>query len=243
MKIFINKSILFLLLMPLLFGCKGDLETEGISRITYFPDFEMEGDALIIISPGESFTDPGIKAFENGVELSVSSSVTGRFSGYKGGAVGTEPDEYIITYEAVNADGFPGMASRTVIAVNTGDFAPSIEGIYSATTTRSTGESYSGIRVLIWNTGGNTYEISHGIGGFYGGGRNYGDGYLARGGTITINDIGAGDFSFGQMQFPIWGNTVDITDMTIDVATRTISYSTLADFGGVWDVVLTQVQP
>ena len=241
-KTYFNIILLGLTSMVLL-ACKGELETEGISRITYFPEFVLEGDELMVISPGDPFTEPGVKALENGVELQVESVVTGRFTGYKGSAIGTASDEYTVTYSAVNQDGFPGSATRTILAVNTGDFAPSIEGIYSSTTIRTTGEAYEGIRVLIWKTGPDTYEISQGIGGFYGQGRNYGDGYIARGATVAINDLGANDFTFGQMQFPVWGNTVDITEMTIDVAARTISYHVVADFGGQWDIVLTQVQP
>lgn len=232
-----------LLVVFILSGCERDLETEGVYRVTYFPTFEVvDGDQVVVSAPGDSFTDPGASASEDGVELEVTTRVSGRYTGYSGDAIGAAIDEYTFTYSAINGDGYPGTANRTVAVSNTGDFAPSIEGMYSAHVTRSTGVEYDGHLVMIWETSTpGTYEISGLIGNYYADGTGYGDGYLCRGGTVTVNDIATNDFDFGQGQFPIWLNTVDITDMTVDVATRTITYNTLADFGGQWNIVLTQL--
>lgn len=232
-----------LLVLFVLAGCEKDLETEGSYRVTYFPSFEVEdGDEVAITPPGAGFTDPGVTAEEDGVQLEITTTVTGRYTGFSGSEVGTDLDEYTYTYSAVNGDGFPGTATRTVAVTNTGDFAPSLEGMYSALVTRSTGVQYDGHLVMIWETATpGTYEITGLIGNYYADGSGYGDGYLCRGGTVTVNDIATNDFDFGQGQFPIWGNTIDITDMTVDVATHTITYNTLADFGGEWNVVLTQL--
>ena len=241
----INVSALIVALSIALFSCNEEGDSVGISTKTFFPSFELTGGDLLVVPEGSAFTDPGVLATENGQELAVTSEVVGRFTGFSGSnTIGADPDQYIFTYSAINGEGHSGTDVRNVVRINTGDFASSIEGAYSASTTRSTGEAFANILVLIWETAPGVYEITHGLGGFYGdaGGRNFGDDFLLRGLGVTVNDISTNDFTFSQGQFPTWGNVADIQSMTVDVATRTITYNIRADFGGVWDVVLTQMR-
>ncbi|MGL1886048.1 MAG: DUF5012 domain-containing protein [Reichenbachiella sp.] len=233
--------IVILAVLTIFTGCDGDKETEGVSRITYFPSFESEGEFYVEIGVGDPYTDVPVMATEDGQELEVTTSNwVGRYTGYSGATVGTVMDEYVATYTAVNGDGFPGSTTRTVAVVESGDMTTSIAGRYSTTTTRTTGESYSDVEIWISELSPNVYGISCLVGGFYGFGRAYGDGYLCAGGTITVVDLATNDFTFGQGQFPAWGNTVDIQTMTVDAATRTITINSLADFGGIWDFVMVQ---
>ena len=75
-------------------ACEGDLETEGVSRTTYFPTFELEGDNFMYVATG-GYTEPGVSATEDGQELDVVTSVRGRHTGYSGAVIGSTIDEYI----------------------------------------------------------------------------------------------------------------------------------------------------
>ncbi len=86
-------------------SCERDLETEGISRITNFAEFQMAGDQFMSLVVGSTFTDPGVKATEGGNEIPVTAS----------GTVNTAtPGLYQITYSATNSDDFSASTSRTV---------------------------------------------------------------------------------------------------------------------------------
>ena len=41
---------------------------------------------------------------------------------------------------------------------------------------------------------------------------------------------------------PTWGYTVEMSNFTVDAASKTITFTGTASFGGVFDVTLTQIQ-
>ncbi len=226
-----------------LVSCNSDLETEGLSRITYFPEFLLEGEDFYLIDEGAPFTEPGIKVLEQGSEIPFTSTYRGRYSGYSGSTIGTDPDQYNLTYDAVNKDGFAASASRTIIAVNTGDLLTSLEGAYSSNPVRINGVSYDPSVVMIWKTAPNVYEISCSVGGFYADGRGDGDASLSKGGTITVNNLATNDFTFTPGFIDNFGLEVGITSMTVDAATKTITFVSEGDFAnGKWNVTMTQLQ-
>jgi Domain of unknown function (DUF5011) len=106
-----KKIISFFLLTAVLFtSCKKDEinNTEdkvGISRVTRFPSFTINGDQYISIVQGNSYTDLGATAKEGETDLQVQAQ----------GQVNTnEVGVYDIVYSAVNKDGFAGSVTRTV---------------------------------------------------------------------------------------------------------------------------------
>jgi hypothetical protein len=227
-----------------LVGCNNDLETEGISRITYFPEFIVEGEDFYLIDEGDPFSDPGIAVLEQGAAIPFTATYVGRYTGYSGTTIGTDPDQYLLTYNAVNQDGFSASASRTIAAVNTGDLVNSIEGAYLSNAVRINGVSYAPVVVLIWEVAPNVYEISCSAGGFYADGRGDGDLSLASGGTITVNNLAANDFTFTPGYIPNFDSEVGITSMTVDPVTKTITFVSTGDFAnGTWNVTMTQIQP
>jgi hypothetical protein len=227
-----------------LMGCNLDLESEGISRITYFPEFVMEGEDFYIIDEGEPFVDPGIEVLEQGTPIPFTSTFRGRYSGYSGSTIGTDADQYNLTYDAVNKDGFAASESRTIVSVTTGNLVNSIEGLYSSDPVRINGVSYDPSLVMIWKVAPNVYEISCSVGGFYADGRGDGDASLSRGGTITINNIATNDFTFTTGYIENFDSDVGITSMTVDAATKTITFVSEGAFAnGLWNVTMTQVQP
>ena len=222
-------------------SCTKEKDTADLSRTTFFADFTLEGDGTIFLPCGTAYTEPGVKAEENGTAVEVTTTMaSGLYFGEAG--VGEDvADIYAISYSAINSDGFPGTASRTVIVSCNGDLGNNeIEGLYTATIVRVTGETHSNLEyVIIHKTGDNEYKLSSAIGGFYENGRGFGPGYAAEGANISFDGT---SFAATTATFPLWGNIIDIMGLTLDAASKTISYHATGDFGSAeFDVVLTQV--
>jgi len=228
-------------------SCKKDLTSEGVSKVTHYPNFTVSGDAEVYVQLGSSYTDPGAVALAGTANLPVTTVVTGVYSSYSGSTVdATKANKYNVTYSAVNSDGFAGNAYRTVYVYKTGDLVNSIEGLYTSTVVRSgvVSAQYANMEfVMIWKTGANTYAISDGIGGYYDIGRGYGPKYMATGGTITANDIAANDFSFGTgCEVGSFGGSVTFSSLTVNAATKTLTLKSAWDAGYSFVITLKQVQ-
>lgn len=228
------KKITYIFLFTLVAAftsCKKELDSEGVSRITYYPNFEMTGNAVVFQSLGTTFTDPGIKALAGSQTLPVTTSVTGTYTSYSGNTVNTNvADKYNITYSAKNSDGFSGSDTRTVYVAKTGDFVNSIEGLYTSTVVRNgvVSPQYTNLKyVFVWKSGTNAYTLSDGIGGYYDIGRNYGPAFNAPGATVTANNISANDFTIGpKFQVGTFGGDATMTSFSIDAGSKTITFNT-----------------
>jgi hypothetical protein len=223
---------------------------EDLSKITFFPEFTMEGEAEIIHPLGEPYEDGAVTATEAGNSLEVDMVVTGVWKGYSGSTVDVnEYDKYEIIYSATNAEGFEGNVIRTVfVAPPTGDLVSSLEGVYLSQVQRTPAfavlPQYSDMKyIYIWKTGDNTFELSCALGAYYFIGRDYGLDFAFQGAVITANDIPANDFSISQATSPGFGNVADITDFIVDPVNRVISFTSTADFAnGIFHIQLEQVQ-
>jgi hypothetical protein len=134
-----------LLFTLLLFNCERDLETEGLSRITYYPDFVMAGEANVITWVGAGYSDPGATASEAGQDLPVTVTVTGSpyiVPGntqpaqvtYTNAFDGNVPGIYLFRYSAINSDGFPGSVTRRVFVLDKQpDPSVDLSGTYPST--------------------------------------------------------------------------------------------------------------
>ena len=227
------KSVLYLICAVMVAtSCQDADDIAPLSRVTYFPDFILEGEAQYDIACGESFTLPGARVEEEGTEISFETEISGLFFNKTDGTkINMEvPDIYTVQYSAINKDGFPGSANR-IVDINpcNGDFVSSIEGEYISTVIRggSFDPRYENLGpIYIADFGDGTFGISNAIGGYYDYGRGFGSGYTAYGAVIRANDIANNDFAAETIAvFPIWGNTVEITDFKVDPSTKTITYS------------------
>jgi hypothetical protein len=213
-------------------SCEGDKVTEGISEITFFPDFDYKGETTVLSKCGAPFADPGVTATEQGSSIPVTTKVTTLISGGSLTSVPGTADRYTITYTAVNKDGYDATATRTVWQVCNGDLKTSIEGLYTSTVVRSgaTGPQYTNMEyVLIRKKPGteNTYQISDAIGGWYQLGRALGDAYLAPGLEITANSIPKNDFKFGgNPQVLTFGGAITPKSLTVNPDTKTLVLTT-----------------
>jgi len=241
------KNILLLSLIIGFISCEKDLDSEGVSKITYFPEFEYQGDEEIFVAQGSSYTDPGVKAFENGKEITVSTTVKGIFRGYSGTTVNVNTaDKYIVTYKAVNSDGFDATVERTVWVYKNDDFTSGLEGIYTARVKRTPSQGAVPATkdlnyIYIWKNTNGTYQLSDGIGGYYDIGRAYGEAYRAAGATFSY-DFATSTFTAGpSFGVGAFGGVATITSFSIDPATRKITFTTDWDAGYQFTVTLTQV--
>lgn len=226
-----------LFMFALTFSCDRVVNTAEPSSITYLPLMELQGDSYVFVACGEAYTDAGVMVTEGGNPISYDTDITGS---YFGGTSVDGADYYVVSYSAVNVDGIPGSAFREVVVepCNSGA-ADDIAGLYTSDVLRDNGEGYTVSDIYIVKTGDNTYALSDLVGGFYDLGRGYGSGYSCQGAIITVNDITTNDITVSQGQFPIWGNTVDVTSIVVN-ADGTITIDVLADFGGVWTMTLTR---
>jgi len=240
-----KKFLIYMTVAAGLVACNNDLETEGLSRTTYFPEFVMEGSDLIITDDAAGYSEPGIEVLEQGAPIDFTTTYTGRYTGFSGTTLGTDDDEYTVTYNAVNRDGFAASATRTVVITSTGDFETSIEGLYLAETTRISGEAYDNLLVMVTEVSPGVFMITDALGGFYSDGRALGDDYLVLGLEVTVNDLATNDFTYTADVERADGIAMEVSDLAIDPATKTISFHTAAPSlaSGDWDITLTQIQP
>lgn len=99
-------SLALVLLSIAFVSCEKD--TEGISKMTAFPQFQMEGKAFMNVKQQSSgsFEDPGVKAFVGTQEYPV--KISGQVDVTKSGL-------YQLIYESVSTEGFPTQTSRKIL--------------------------------------------------------------------------------------------------------------------------------
>lgn len=107
-------KLLFLVSIIFLAGCEktetfNNTDTQvGHSRVTFFVDLQLKGNAIMSIVSGSAFTDPGVIAKENGQDVPVTTSGTVNTS---------QAGSYTINYSATNKDGFTKSVSRQVFVL------------------------------------------------------------------------------------------------------------------------------
>ena len=215
-----KKSIIFIAVLALLTlgftAC--EKESEGKTRITYYAEIILKGDATMVVEKGSEFKDPGFTATMKGEDVTeqvkVASDVDTSTSGV-----------YSVNYSIANEDGFVASATRTVIVMNLSD---PVEGFW--TVTPESYRDYNGkvvaygksFEILIIGEGDGIYAVDDLLAGWYCQRAGYGEDYamqakiaIAADGTITLED------SF----VPGWGDKADyLKDGKFDADTKTITY-------------------
>ena len=191
--------------IAMIFNSCTDDSTEGLTRITYYPELTLEGDKTLYLDKGASFTDPGYTAILNGEDVSDQVEISTNLNTNKSGI-------YTISYSIVNADGFSSSASRKIIVTDPND---AIEGIYY--TDPESYRLYNGAQVaygnsftiLILNNGDGTYSVDDLLGGWYCQRAGYGSDYAMQG-IISVSADGSIEMLASYV--PGWGDTA--TGMT-----------------------------
>ena len=104
----IFKTLTLFLAIVLLSGCH-KITTDGVTFITYYPQFDMKGEPFMFILMGSSYVEPGVIATEGDAELSLDT---------KGSVNTSVRGVYTLQYSATNKDGFQGTVERMVAVVS-----------------------------------------------------------------------------------------------------------------------------
>ena len=184
------KKIIFSIMMtlPVLFLGSCEKESEGLTRITYYPVLTLDGDETVIVNIGGSYVEPGYSASLNGEDVTSQVKVDDDIDPTTSGV-------YSVDYSITNSDGFSSTASRTIIVLDATD---PVEGIYAVD--KKSYRDYNGKKVeygkeyefLVFNRGA-YYEFNDLFAGWYEQRAGYGSNYamtakvtLADDGTMTL---------------------------------------------------------
>ncbi|MCR5131585.1 MAG: DUF5012 domain-containing protein [Prevotella sp.] len=218
-----KKNIFYTILLALgvitLASC--DKDTEGLSRITYYPVLELAGDTYMVIDKGSTFTDPGYTATLDGEDVSDQVVVTSNVNTSQSGV-------YTVTYSIVNSDGIAANSSRTVVVLDPND---AVEGFYL--TSADSYRLYNGAQVaygrsfeiLIIGNGDGTYSVDDLLGGWYCQRAGYGTNY-AMSGVIAVADDGT--VSLVDSYIPGWGDGLMGLSGTFNADSK--SFSIMAEY-------------
>lgn len=89
-------------------SCDSD-STGGVSSVTSYPNMELNGESLIVLTQGQPYTEAGATSEASGSSLSVN---------IEGTVENNKPGVYKLKYSSVNSDGFPATLTRTVIILS-----------------------------------------------------------------------------------------------------------------------------
>jgi hypothetical protein len=212
-----KKNIFFAMMLALvsfvLTSC-GDLESEGLSRFTYYPVLELQGGDYMVVDKGSTFQDPGFTATLNGEDVSSQVAVSSNVNTAKSGV-------YSVVYSIKNSDGITANAKRTVVVL---DPNSAVEGFYltqadSYRLRQGAQVAYGKeFEILIIDNGDGSYDVDDMLGGWYCQRAGYGTNYAMQA-TITIADDGTVDCVYNYV--PGWGDGLDDFEGTFDAATST----------------------
>ena len=206
-------------------------ESEGLTRITYYPVLELEGETTMLVDKGSNFTEPGYTATLNGEDVSADVKVESNVNTSKSGI-------YSVVYSIVNSDGFSSVAKRTVIVF---DFEDPVEGIY--TVDPSSYRLYNGaqlafgraFQIYVLANGDGTYLVDDILGGWYCQRAGYGTAYAMQA-TISIS---GGSVNLINSYIPGWGDSlVDWADGSF--ADGTLSYTAVYVSGMEFHITMSK---
>ena len=211
-------------------ACSDDHLTD--SRLTYYVNLELQGDEMMLVPIGTTFTDPGVKAtlagedFTSNVVVSGADEVDVNTIGF-----------YDITYSGMNADGFLASVSRTVVVYDP-SVTTSIAGTYSTdmaeTKYGAAKNPFSAYAAYYGNTSQcvgivfteyvpGIFSVNDLFGGWYNQIRGYGANYNMTG-YVCLNADNT--ISLLSSYIKGWGDSLDYLENGVyDPATGRISYS------------------
>lgn len=230
-----------------LIGCEEVTNSAEKSAVTYLPVLTVNGEEEIELACNATgYTDAGAEASEGGSPIEVVTTVTGQYFGgsivdvpggvweYADNTVVNTPDLYTIDYSAVNKDGIPAAAFRHITwPVCNESLTTSLAGMYTSSIVRTldpsggAAGSYSNLGpILIKNIGGNKFQLSDALGGWYDLGRKFGYTGSAPGMTVTVNDMATNSFTYGAPVLDqTFGELVAVSGLTVDAGTGTVSWT------------------
>jgi len=184
-KQYMKKIFLYSLMLGMsvfsLTSCNDDKDDLTDSRLTYYVNLEMQGDAFVQVPIGSTYNDAGCTATMNGADATSRIVVSG-LDEIDVNTAGLYP----VTYSAINDDGFPASVSRTVAVCD-----PSITTDLSGSWTTAEGTQrvyggetvtpFAGFTVNISQAAPGIFAVSDFFGGYYDQRAGYGASYACKG--------------------------------------------------------------
>lgn len=206
-----------------------DPESEGMSRITYYPTIELKGESTVFVIKGSSASwadsDPGYTSMMGSEDVTDQVNVNSNVDMNTGGV-------YTVTYTTVkNPDGFSSSVSRTVYVW---DPSNGIDGYYTNQPTSyrvyNGNEVLSGgeYPILVIKMSGEKVYVDDFFGGWYSQRAGYGDRYKM-GGVMTL--AADGSLSLVSSLVPGWGDGLDDLSGTYDAASNTFNVTAVYNGG------------
>ena len=217
-------------------SCNDDNDELTDSRLTYYVNLEMQGDAFVQVPIGTSYTDAGCKATMNGQDA-TSRIVTSGLNAIDVNTAGL----YTVTYSAVNDDGFPASVSRTVAVCD-----PSITTDIAGTWTTQSGTQriyatgtvtpFPDYSIKITKAAPGIFYVSDLFAGYYDQRAGYGGSYACKGYLQLLADNTLVCLSNGVAG---WGDSLDEGTFSgsYDPATETLTWQ--EDYAGSMTFYIT----
>lgn len=156
-----------LILISVLFFFACEKETEGISRVTFYTDLQLEGSAEMSVKQGETYVEPGYIAIENDEDVTDKVQVNG--------TVNTSiPGAYSLSYVATNLDGFTKTVNRLVIVVPADASNIDVTGTYKG---QRVGRGEAADACVISSLSNGVFKATDFFGGYYNLVAGYGSAY------------------------------------------------------------------
>jgi hypothetical protein len=195
-------------------SCSND-EQHTDTRVTNYINLTINGDEVVYVAANSVYTDAGCKAEAAGQDVSDKIQTTNPVNT-------SEIGPYVVTYKAVNEDGFASEVNRYVYvgdplmgSVMTGSFRQTKAGAVV---------NWSGFDIDMLTDGNGLYWVEDLLGGYYEQRAGYGDRYSMKGflkvnADNSVDMVGGGDVVGWQDSYD------DFKNGKFDPATNTISYT------------------
>lgn len=232
------KYCLIIISVFFFFSC--EKETEDISRLTYYVEFDINGENPTIVQVGEPYVDAGVIATLQGKD--VTSTVT-----TKSNVVYDEMGMYKVEYSSVNADGLVSRAVRDVIVCNpsvTIDLSGTYKGQEGTKrTTISSGAqiAYPGYTSTITYLAPGFFQINDFFAGYYAARvyPQYGYGVMGMSGYFALNEDNS--ISLISSYIDAWGDGLDkLVNGKYDPETGEITWDAYYAGSMVFHVILNK---
>lgn len=194
-----------------------DKESEDISRSTTYAVITFDGDDVVFVEKGGSYSAAATSSGGEEVKISGADDVDVNTPGF-----------YTVTFAATNLDGYDAITSQLVIVWEADDV---LAGVYDGI---RVGKDLGGI-VLIYPNGDGTYTCTDLIGGYYHQGVNYGVAYSSPTSKMEISGSTITAVPGSETPWGAWDLTAGVK--TGDVLTWK---TTLIGDGFGFDVQLTK---
>lgn len=226
------KILLSLFLVLSIFSC--EKESEGLTRITYYAEIDLEGSSTVAVPLSGTYTEPGYTGSENGVDKTSEVEVSDDINTASLGV-------YTVTYQLINSDGFYSTTTRTVVVYDPSSPADDFSGTYSTSIVRTESDgsdprNYAG-EVNITKLANGLFYVDCLLGGTYSIYAGYGSSY-AMTGYITLNS----DYTISVVYSYVagWGDGLEgFQNGTYDVSTGLPYWESVYASGDIYAVTMS----